>query len=125
MFQSQRVPVINEISPNTVVNFNNFHLSFNNRTGDYGAVTTAFVVGGNLFFILNGDHREAMNEAAQESGIQGAFGYFLENISQANFRSEHLIVGTNNDTFGVTEYAKEFLGEDSLDRIQAAMTGAT
>src|SRR5690349_15295328 len=53
---SQRCPPTRQLMPNRVRNVNRFHISYNNHAADYGCATTALVLNGRVFFVLNGDH---------------------------------------------------------------------
>lgn len=114
-------PITNELSPNVTMNFERFHLSYNNRSGDYGCDTTAIVLDGRVFMLLNGEHKNALSNAAQENGIHGCVDYFIANIDKANRFSEHLtLIGIGNDQFALIPTAIEVIGEINIGRIAEA-----
>jgi len=119
-FKGQRVPVTNELAPNTILDRGEYHVSYNNRTGDYGCTTTAIVLKGTLFLILNGDHQKALAEISESDGLQGCFDYFLANIAQANGLSEHHLVLKGDNTFNSAKNAEDFLGPQNITRLRVA-----
>lgn len=111
-------PVTNVRSPNVTRIFGNFHISYCNRSSDYGCPTTAIVLGGRVFFILNGNHAEHLIIAASEEGIQGCVDYFINNIDQANGYSEHLMAtGVASDPFDLFSTTLGIIGQDNINRI--------
>jgi hypothetical protein len=78
-------------APNDMIDFKDFYISFNDTDiGTYGDDTTAIVIGVmERFYILNGDHSKALNEAAKSGGLQHCLDYFFANVAQANKLSEH------------------------------------
>lgn len=120
LFKGQRVPITNEVGPNTVLDGGKYHLSYNGSSIDYGSDTTALVLEGTVFFILNGDHRDAFAEAKVTGGLQACFDYFLEQLAAANPKSEHHNVLEGNNTFGIAENALRILGEENIDRLKLA-----
>jgi hypothetical protein len=117
MFKSQRVPVTNELAENTVADFKSYHISYNSNPANYGCRTTALVMKNNVFFILNGDHKDAMLEASEENGLQGCFDYFLRNLDKANGMSEHHSVLKGKCQFNLHKYALEYLGAENIERL--------
>ena len=73
------------------VTYKGFYISYNSHDVSlYGDITTALVLGQmEKFLILNGDHRAGYAAATAEGGFEACLGYFKNNISQANKRSEH------------------------------------
>ncbi|MND11763.1 hypothetical protein D3C87_686460 [compost metagenome] len=121
-FSHHTIPVINTQSVNSTTPCRDKHyLSFSQRTSDYGCVTTAIVMAGRLFFVLNGDHRQALDAISLSRGLQGCFNYFLEHLGEASIHSEHRIVaGEKKDLFGLTNTALETLGQQNIDRLTLA-----
>jgi tRNA1(Val) A37 N6-methylase TrmN6 len=104
--------------PNRVRNVNRFHISYNNHAADYGCATTALVLNGRVFFVLNGDHVCEMIDAAERHGIQGCVDTFIERINDANDRSEHrMAAGPVADPFGFYRTAFDVIGQGNVDRI--------
>lgn len=119
-FTGHTIPVTNERSPNVTRTFDGFHLSYDRSSRDYGCDTTAFVIQGRLFLVLNGNHCAAMVSAA-ENGIQGVVDYFIEHIGQANERSEHrMAAGIDTDPFALAPTMLKMVGQESIDRIAQA-----
>lgn len=125
-FVHHTIPVINQRSVNsTTANLGGFHISYNASRADYGCNTTAIVLKGRVFFVLNGDHRDALAEAAESGGVQCVINYFIRHIAQANAISEHhIVIGDMKDFFAVTETAVEVIGQASIDRIAQATRAA-
>jgi hypothetical protein len=122
MFKSQSLPITNEMAPNTVSGYSGFHLSFNNRTAHYGCETTAFVLKNSVFLLLNGDHREQMDECAAAGGLQACFDYYVDNIHLANGMGDLQTVVKGCKSLGyVQDTAREALGEENLRKLQAAL----
>jgi len=88
-FKHHTVPVINQRSVNSTLDFKNYHVSYNPSSAGYGTKTTAIVIAGRLFFILAGDHREPLRDMATAGGLAGCVQYFIDNIGQAHDFSEH------------------------------------
>lgn len=119
---TQRCQATQRLLPNRVRNFERFHISYNSHTSDYGSTTTALVLQGRVFFVLNGDHVSEMIEAAEQLGVQGCIAYFINRIHEANALSEHqMAVELAADPFGLHQTTLEMIGQDSVDRIVAAM----
>lgn len=117
-FQSWRCPVTQAMSPNQTKNYEGFHLSHNRRTSDYGCETTSIVLKDRVFFVLNGDHRDALCNAADTGGVQACMDYFMEHIAEANKLSEHhIIIGKMDDYFGLINSSREIIGQATLNRI--------
>ena len=115
-------PVTNVRTPNVSRSFGNFHISYNRSSADYGCDTTAIVLRGRVFFILNGDHEEQLWNAATEGGVQACVDYFIDNIAHANGYSEHrMATRTIEDPFDLFSTAEEIIGHNNLDRIKHAI----
>lgn len=93
MFKYQSTPTIAGcvIAPNSIASFDGFYISHNSRNVNAdGEETTAIVIGQMLrFFILTGDHRKELIEAATAGGVEQCLAYFRENIRFAHSTSEH------------------------------------
>ncbi len=114
---SQRCPVTRQLMPNRVRSFDGFHVSYNNSSSDYGCPTTALVLGGRVFLILNGDHAGDLIEAAELGGLQGCMYLFIERIASANSRSEHMAAfGLTEDPFGLQSTVLTLIGQSSLEQ---------
>jgi hypothetical protein len=98
---------------NSVFSFSNFYLSYNDRdVGLFGCDTTSIVLGQmQLFLTLNGDHKQALSAIATSDGLQGCIDYFIDNIDQANKRSEHVVAYSGLD----------LLGQPNINRITQAL----
>ena len=122
MFKHFNEPVINTRSINCTVNKVGYHLSYNPSVADYGSHTTALVLLGRVFFVLNGNHKEYILEASEKDGLQGCIDYFIDNIKMANDLSEHyIIIGQNEDLFELTKTALQSIGQVNIDRIYKAV----
>jgi len=120
-FSAQQCPVTHEVMPNVTRNFKGFHISYARYLSHYGCDTTALVLQGRVFFILNGDHADALAEAAELSGIQGCIDLFIERIDQANRLSEHcMAIGLVADPFELYPTTLKLIGQHSIDRIAQA-----
>lgn len=109
---------------NTTNNFKGFHISYLKDTRDYGSDTTALVLGGRVFFVLNGNHAAEMNEAALQNGIQGCLDVFIERIDRANAASEHrMAAGLDGDPFELQATTLRMIGQEGMDRLVAAIEG--
>lgn len=114
-------PVTNVRAPNVARSFGEFSISYNSHRSDYGCDTTVIVLSGRVFFVLNGNHAVQLCLAASSNGIEGAVEYFIENISQANNRSEHRIAtGISSDPFSLLPTTLEVIGQCNVDRIVKA-----
>jgi len=121
-FSGGTVPIINTPSPNVTASFEGFALSYNPRHADYGSDTTAIVLKGRVFLLLNGDHGEALHEKAAENGITGCIDYFIEHIKEANHLSEHLMaVGLADDPFELQQTALDVIDQDNIDSLMSAV----
>lgn len=120
MFKGQRVPVTNELAPNTILNRGDYHISYNASAANYGSETTAIVLKNTVFLVLNGDHKKALQDISEEGGLQACFDYFLENIDSANGMSEHHPILKGDNTFNIAMWAEEFLGPDNIERLRQA-----
>lgn len=120
--KSSPCPVTGTRSPNVTRSFGTaVHISYNPSSAGYGCDTTAIVLLERVFFVLNGDHAEALCSAVAQHGVSGCVEYFVQNISQANGRSEHLMAaGLADDVFGLMPTAVEVLGHDGVARIANA-----
>lgn len=114
MFQHQTSPVTGQRTPNCIADYTDFVISHNaTDVGIYGDETTTIVLGQmQLFLILNGDHRAALQAAADCDGLQGCIDYFIDNVNLANSHSEHIRAFSNRD----------MLGQDNIQRIEAAVS---
>jgi len=120
-FKRDTIPVINQRTINSTAGFKDFHLSYNQSSADYGNATTAIVLKDRVFFVIDGDHRKALYEAAEVSGIQGCIEYFIANIAQANKLSEHhMVIGVSKDVFNLNSTALEVIGQSNIDLITEA-----
>ncbi|HHH9443093.1 TPA: hypothetical protein ACP32N_005081 [Pseudomonas aeruginosa] len=114
-------PVTNVLAPNVSRSFGELSISYCRQRSDYGCDTTAIVLGGRVFLVLNGNHAEHLINAASGNGIQGCVDYFVENIAQANARSEHLMAtGVISDPFELLGTALKVMGQHNIDRIAKA-----
>lgn len=120
---SQRCPGINTLMPNQTRCFDGFHISYARHLPEYGCPTTALVLGGRVFFVLNGNHAADMVDAAMRDGLQGCIDLFLERIHLANDLSEHpAAAGVAVDPFELHPTTLALLGHATVDRIVAAMS---
>lgn len=122
-FKPQCCPVTYEVMPNMTRNFSGFHISYCRYMSHYDSATTALVLQGRVFFILNGYHADALVDAALQRGIQGCIDIFIERIQQANHCSEHrMAVGVAEDIFALYPTTLNLIGQDNINRIVDAMT---
>lgn len=121
-FKNHPVPVLGGNSINTTTqDLGGYHISYNPSSADYGSPTTAIVLQHRVFFILNGDHSRDLAAAVERDGIQGAMGYFIDNVALANPRSEHpMVTGESSDPFGLIPTAIEVLGQSVIDQLARA-----
>lgn len=121
-FRAYPVPIVNTMSPNVVaITDTTFHLSYKSSCSDYGSDTTAIVLRNNVFFILNGDHKEALLALAETEGLPACMQYFIEHIAQANPLSEHrMAVLLDADMFGLNKTVSELLNPEILAAIRNA-----
>lgn len=123
-FSSDVVPVINTPAPNMTRGFERFHISYNISSAGYGCDTTALVLDGRVFFVLNGDHACDMTKAAAARGIDGCIDVFIDRIESASRHSEHkMAIGLTNDEFGLMPTALAVIGEENILRLLSAVTG--
>ncbi|MBO9428186.1 hypothetical protein [Sulfitobacter sp. R18_1] len=121
MFKHQTIPTTNERTINSVADFKDYHLSHDGSSmSAYGCETTALVLKNTVFFVLKGDHRDAMQALAEKDGLQGCFDYFLEKLSLAHKISEHHNVVADNDQFSIASNARKYLGHDNITRLKEA-----
>lgn len=114
-------PVTRVVAPNVSIQYPGFHISYNSRHRDYGSDTTALVLQDRVFFVLNGNHSEALVSAANANGIQGCIDVFIDNIARANGLSEHrMAVGICSDPFSLFPTTLDAIGQSSIDRIALA-----
>lgn len=71
-------PVTNVLAPNVGRSFGEFAISYNRHSSDYGCDTTAIVLRGRVFLVLNGNHAAQLCLAASDIGVQGCVDYFIE-----------------------------------------------
>ncbi|HEK3716897.1 TPA: hypothetical protein SMW50_005794 [Pseudomonas aeruginosa] len=114
-------PVTNVLAPNVSRSFGQFSISYLRYCPVYGSNTTAIVLAGRVFLVLNGNHAEQLIDAASTCGIQGCVDYFAENIAHANSYSEHLMAtGVVSDLFGLYGTALEVMSQLGIDKIAKA-----
>lgn len=124
-FKGGLCPVTNVVSPNISLNFYRYHLSYNSSSRDYGSDTTAIVLEGRVFFLLNGDHAVELQSKAQSGGIDACIDYFIANLHLANKFSEHkLAVGIGEDILGLVPTAEAVIGLSNVKRIFDAVNVA-
>lgn len=122
MFTHSTMPIINERSVNSTMTFNDFHLSYNASSQDYGCDTTAFVLRQRVFIVINGDHRKALSRLATEKGVDGCVDYIIDNITLLNDKSEHkMALGIGQDPFNLQPDTFEVLGDSNIDRFLNAV----
>ncbi|SED37667.1 hypothetical protein SAMN05216178_6998 [Pseudomonas saponiphila] len=121
-FRNHEIPGLCQRSINSTTKaIDGSYVSYNPSSRDYGCHTTALVLGGRVFLILNGDHREGLFGAVVEGGIAAGAAYFIERIAQANSRSEHHeITGQCADIFELTPTAVRCIGQELVDRMTQA-----
>ena len=88
-FKHQTLPITNERTVNSVLDFKDYHISHNRSAADYGTETTAIVISNRVFFILSGDYRKPLRDAANAGGLSECLRFFIANINQAHDFSEH------------------------------------
>lgn len=109
-------PVTNERLPNGVKGYDGFYISYCRYQAHYGSDTTALVLAGRVFFILNGDHSGDLIKAAEVSGLSGCMEAFLERAAQANPLSEHrMALGLSDDPFGLQETIRTLFTADQIE----------
>ncbi len=124
MFKHGVVPITNELTVNSFEIHGGFHLSYNPSVAGYGCATTAIVLRDSVFLVLNGNHKQALSDAADANGVSGCVDYFCKNIKQANHRGEHrAVAGVAKDPFGVRKTAIEVIGQSGVDMIAKAVDG--
>lgn len=121
-FRNHTIPVLCQRSINSTTRaIDGSYVSYNPSSRDYGCHTTALVLGGRVFLILNGDHREGMFTAVVEGGIAAGASYFIDHIDQANARSEHHeVTGQRQDIFNLIPTAVQCIGQELVDRMTQA-----
>lgn len=125
-FSTERCPVTHVTMPNMTRTFSGFHISYARDLAHYGSDTTAIVLQGRVFLLLNGYHADVMVEAAERSGILGCIDVFIERLQQANKLSEHrMAVGVDTDTFSLMPTMLEMIGQIYMDRLMQAVTNDT
>lgn len=114
-------PVTGKVGPNAAKSFDGFHISYCWETRDYGSDTTALVLGDRVFFILNGNHADALISAANHEGVNGCIKYFAEHIGAANNYSEHkMATMLEDDVFNLYPTTVEIIGKGAIDIIRKA-----
>jgi len=114
------------LAPNVSRSFGEFAISYNRHSSNYGSDTTAIVLGGRVFLVLNGNHAAQLCLAASDIGIQGCVDYFIENIAQANALSEHLMaIGLASDPFKLLGTTLEVIGQSNIDKMAEAAAGTS
>ena len=120
-FTQQKYPVTQVTGPNMTHSFEGFHISYARNLAHYGCDTTALVLDGRVFFILNGDHADDLSEAASIFGVEGCVNLFIDRIARANQLSEHLMaVGLKADPFGLYPTTLEIIGLENIEKIARA-----
>lgn len=100
---------MNVAGSNEIDDRGRWYLSYNPSVTGYGCVTTALVLGNRVFFILEGDHREAWGEAA-DFGVECAMGYFMTQEACVSSFSEHRsALGLVADPFRLEETITEII----------------
>lgn len=125
-FSSEHCPVTRTVMPNMTRTFEGFHVSYCSDPCDYGCDTTALVLQGRVFFVLNGYHADALVDAAVQNGIDGCIAVFVQRIDQANRLSEHRMAAELvADPFSLYPTTRELIGQHGVDLIVRAVTGAS
>lgn len=120
-FKGDRIPGVG-CSPNVHKTFEGFHISYRGDDGGYGGPTTAIVLSGRVFFVLNGAHCKELNELACTDGIDGCIGYFIANLGQANKHSEHrMATRVAFDRFNLYETTLQVIGQENLSSLTKAI----
>lgn len=119
-FTTERCPVSRTVMPNSTRSYDGFHISYCRGETDYGCDTTALVVRGHVFLVLNGCHVCELAQAADESGLEGCVSLFIDLIAHANPYSEHLsAVGLAADPFGVAALFQAAVSPATVTRLRA------
>ncbi len=117
-FKHHTIPVINQRTINSTMDFDKFHLSYNPSSANYGSKTTAIVLTQSVFFILNGNYKKELAEISKNKGLQGVIDFFIDNIDKANKLSEHsLLIEGANDAFNIKEMTLKAIGQENINRI--------
>ena len=120
-FSAQKLPITNEIAPNTILVLDNFHLSYNRNSSGYGTDTTAIVLKNHVFFVLAGNHKRKLEEHAR-LGVQGCMEYFIQNINLALSKVEHeMALGLREDEYNLKSITLEVLGESCFQRVKESV----
>lgn len=120
-FASVHCPVTHQVMPNMTRSFGDYAISYCGFLSHYGSDTTALVLQGRVFFVLNGYHAATLVAAAEEQGLQGCINLFIENIGQANRLSEHRMAACLiDDPFQLHGTTLAMIGQNNIDRIIAA-----
>lgn len=118
LFKTATIPGMNRKSPNSTLSFKGFHISYNRSSRDYRTDTTAIVIKGNLFLILNSDHKTKLVDCAESNGLNGVINYFIEHLDQSNPKSEHNnIAGILRDDFNLKDYAFANIGKELTEKL--------
>lgn len=117
-FSSHHCPITHQVMPNMTRDFVNYYISYCRYQPHYGSDTTALVLDGRVFFILDGYHADALVRAAEHAGIHGCLAVFISRIGKANRLSEHrMAAGLANDPFKLRESALNLLGQEGIDQL--------
>lgn len=112
-FSAGTIPVTRQRSPNISRPFDGFSVSYNRSSRDYGTDTTALVIRGRVFLLLQGNHAMELAGAAEQGGLIAALTMFIMKLDLAIVQSEHLSAfGLAADPFDLSSTVKEALPED-------------
>lgn len=115
-------PVTNERTPNGVKEYDGFYISYCRYQVEYGSDTTALVLDGRVFLILNGDHSEELIRAAETKGLSGCMETFLERAAQANPLSEHrMSLGLADDPFELQGTIRKLFTFDQIESFRNSL----
>lgn len=122
-FESQHCPATRQVMPNMTRVFKGYYISYAGYISEYGCATTALVLQGRVFMIINGNHALEMIEANEKSGIDGCVDVFIKYLAKVNHCSEHMMaLGLIKDLWSLMPTAVEVLGQNNMDRITAAIS---
>lgn len=125
-YAPQICPISHLPTPNMAKTYQGFHISYTGYMDHYGSDTTALVLKEQVFFILSGSHGKALEQIADDEGIQGCIEYFIKHLDQANKMSDHLMaVGLKADPLKCQPVAIEILGQATFDHLLAAISART
>ena len=112
-FKHQTLPITNERTINSVLDFKDYHISHNPSAADYGTETTAIVISNRVFFILCGDYHKPLRDAANAGGLSECLRFFITNIKQAHAISEHKqATGRAADPWGLMPTLRDAVSPD-------------